>query len=77
MGGRESAKLSGAAQKAGERCCQVELLVSILTEVMLRCISPDSSVRPSENNGCTCMTQNGAGSGEILLLNSNRLDAIN
>lgn len=45
MGGRESAKLSRAAQKAGERCCQVELLVSILIEVMLRYIS---SARPSE-----------------------------
>lgn len=38
MRGRESAKLSRAAQKAGERCCQVELLVSILTEVVLRFI---------------------------------------
>lgn len=46
MGGRESAKLSRAAQKAGERCCQVELLVRILIELMLRCISPESSGRP-------------------------------
>lgn len=38
MGGRESAKLSRAAQKAGERCCQVELLVRILIELMLRYI---------------------------------------
>lgn len=45
MGGRESAKLFRAAQKAGERCCQVELLVSILIEVMLRYMW---SARPSE-----------------------------
>lgn len=47
MGGRESAKLSRAAQKAGERCCQVELLVRILIELMLRYISPESSGRPA------------------------------
>lgn len=46
MGGRESAKLSHAAQKARERCCQVELLVRILIELMPRCISPESSGRP-------------------------------
>lgn len=48
MGGRESAKLSRAAQKAGERCCQVDSVVRIHTQSMLRCISPQrpSRVRP-------------------------------